>query len=643
MLRNSKLNKDISLGRRVLVLMAPFVVLLVLVWLFGGLYFVLDVFFGIILALAILWVFLCLWKWQKQNRETNQQMSSMLMLMRDDLLPMAFIDSDGRVLWQNLSFQALQDFEPIQQKLKSCSLGNQLKRIDLSGAVYDIHILKSPATHQYNVILVPSLLDSDQAKMEDQLPVVGYIQIDDYAEVADHSSEDRTLLSGVMDQVEKYIMQQGGIARSYDRGKFIVFMDRTALQNMCQEKFAVLDSVRSIKLTTGIPITLSIAVGSENTVRNSLQAAQDAMVLALGRGGDQAVVKEKGIYNFYGGKLQQGERYSRVKSRVFATSLGNLMRQYDNVFVMGHKMADMDALGASIGLACTAQALHKPVSIIVESSNPMIESYYDAAMESDELRELFISPVEAIAQCSKNTLVIVADTQRSIATPVPEILEMAGAIVVLDHHVRGIDHNITATLGITETRASSTCELVCEVLQYFKPEVQVPAIVASGMLCGIIVDTKNFLKNTSARTFEAAAYLRKHGASSTFVRQVFLEDKQTYLDRAEIVQLAKNITDNIVISNCPARIKDSTLISAQAADALINIKGIDAAFVLSGSAENEISVSARSSEDVNVQLILESIGGGGHFNASGAKLMGSMEEAEKEVEKAVLAYIAQEG
>lgn len=630
--------KQLPFWLRAGIMIVPLVVVSIVIWLFGRTNPLSDTLFGALLGLAVLWFIVRAWQWHQQIENENRQIQNLLGLMRDFSLPVAFLSAEGTLLWQNLQFQSLHFSADHQKKLQSLSVGAHFLRFDIHDQLYDAYIERAHTNQQYWLLMVPSSLTNKQARTEDRLPIIGYIQVDNYVESADQPPNDRILLNGVIDDIEALIVENGGFSRSYDRGKLLIVMDRASLQTFRENKFSFLDQIRQVKLNSGVSVSLSIAIGMEETIRHSVRSAQEALELALGRGGDQAVVKEKGKYYFYGGKSQQTERYSRVKSRVFATSLGNLMRQYDNVLIMGHKMADMDALGAAVGMACTAMAQKKTVYVVVEQNNAMIAPFFQSAMQDAELRELIISAEIAMTRCTKKTLLIVVDTQRSVATAAPALLDCVEAVVVMDHHLRGVDHNINATLQMTEPRASSTCELVCEALQYFSPDVKLSSLMASAILCGIIVDTKNFTKNTSARTFEAAAYLQKHGAGSKFVRQIFLESKQSYLDRADIVRAAENITEQIVLSICPSHIQDAALVSAQAADALVNIKGIEAAFVLSHGENSEVNVSARSSEDVNVQIILESLGGGGHYNASGAKLKEPIERAKEEVRAAVLRY-----
>lgn len=615
----------------------PIILLNIAVWIYGRSYFILDVVFGVLVSLSILWAFFCLQKWKKNTNYEKEKLDDCIALFEDISLPIVFFDEDLSIFLVSDCFTKLSITQQIQEKIKSLSVGSHRIPLQIREQYYRLYIEKSALGNSL-AILIQREISSPQAIFEDSLPVIGYIEIDNYSELSDRSTDDRLLLNNAITLVEKYIKDHDGVVRSYDRGKFIVFIDRDILHKLSEEKFSILDRIREISLSNGVMATLSMAFGAEDTISNTRMAAQDAMALALGRGGDQAVVKFLDNYSFYGGKTSSNERYSRVKSRVFAESLSHLMKQYSNVLIMGHKMADMDALGAAIGISTTATALQKPVNIVLEQDNAMISSYYKTVSISEELGHLFISPEKSLTLCSKATMVIVVDTQRTISTPAPELFDAAGAIVVLDHHLRGVTNNIPATLQITETRSSSTCELVSEALQYFKPAVTISSLTASGMLCGIIVDTKNFTKNTSARTFETAAFLRQHGANNNFVRQVFLEDKQMYLDRAELVRDAENITSDIVLSMCPLTMQHAGLISAQAADALVTIKGIEAAFVLFQPEEGITNVSARSSEDVNVQLILESIGGGGHFHASGATICKPMEEAKDIVIQAVLQY-----
>lgn len=619
-------------------MLLPMIGTAVCIWFFGGLNMQNDLLLGALLGMSSFWILLCCRYIHKRACLQNSHYEALLDVSDNISVPLALFDDQGQIVLQNQAFKGLQPNEETLKKLWDLPPNEHCIRMIFANSVYDAYIEKSPDSLYYLAVLQQIGLSPKQANLELRLPTIAYIQIDNYDEIADRSTSDRSILNNALAHTEHFIIDAGGVARSYERGKLLAIIDRATLQRMRDQKFPVLDTVREYKISNGSSVTLSIAVGAEATLRESMHSSQDALALTLGRGGDQAVVRENGKYYFYGGKLSEGEHYSRVKSRVFANSLSTLMVQYDNVFVMGHKMADMDALGAALGMACTAKAQKKPVYMVLEQNNPMIDSFLSAFMQTSEAKNLFMKPDQAQRLCNKRSLVIVVDTQRAVATAAPELLKNAGAIVMMDHHVRGIDGNIEATLLFTEPHASSTCELVCEVLQYFKPEVHVSSLTASGMLCGIIVDTKNFSKNSSARTFEAAAYLRQHHAKSSFVRQVFMETMDDYLGRAEIVSRAEKVTEDIVIAICPTQIPNAGLLSAKAADDLINIKGIEAAFVLFESEKNVINISARSSEDVNVQLILEGLGGGGHYNASGARLNVKMEQATEQVKEAILRY-----
>ncbi len=451
--------------------------------------------------------------------------------------------------------------------------------------------------------------------VEPRPPAVGLIYIDNYEELI--NTRDMPVVSQVLACMQDFFGENNGVMVRNEPGRFFFLLEQNDLSRVLSKKFALLDRVREIPTASGMPITVSIAVGIGKTLPEAFDSARQAMELSQGRGGDQAVIKQERNFRFYGGKRQPGERYSRVKSRVVAHALGQLMRSLDSVVVMGHRMADYDSIGAALGVAACASAMGKKASIVIEAKNDMIAGILADAAEQEPYDNMFLTPEEALEQVGADTLLIIVDTQFAASTPAPQLLEQAGAIAVIDHHRRGIASIEQAALQFVQVYASSTCELVCEILQYFKPDVTLTPLLSSALLSGITVDTKHFSLNTGVRTFEAAAYLRKHGANAVFVKELFQDDTQHYLDRADVVRRAEYVRPEVVISVCQAT-SSATLIAAQAADILTGMRGIHAAFVLAPT-ERGINVSARSSGEVNVQMILEQLGGGGHMHVAGAQ------------------------
>jgi c-di-AMP phosphodiesterase-like protein len=407
-----------------------------------------------------------------------------------------------------------------------------------------------------------------------------------------------------------------------------------------QKKFELLDQVRDIKAGNTIPVTLSIGVGYDaETPALINSSALSAMELALGRGGDQAVVKQGTKLYFYGGRSQGVEKRTKVKSRVIANALRELMEQSDKVLIMSHEDPDLDSIGSALGIYRCARFIGKNARIVLDKSNASVDSLIKR-LEAEEIYEgLFIRRDDALDRIDKDTLLVVVDTHRPSFTEAPELLERAERIVVFDHHRRGAESIENATLTYLEPFASSASELITEIVQYFDDRIRLEPLEADALLAGITMDTKNFIFKTGVRTFEAASYLRRAGADPTAVRQLFQDDMETFSSRAETISNARLIFPGVAISQCPPDTKHPQLIAAQAADTLLNIKGIHSSVVLCSTSEG-VMISGRSLGNLNMQVILEKLGGGGHLTMAGAQLHNiTMEEAEKMVIQAIEEYL----
>lgn len=470
-------------------------------------------------------------------------------------------------------------------------------------------------------------------------PVLGLIRIDNYDEVA--GGADGELIGGVERKIREYIRGGEGVLYPVQPGKYACVLDAGALSRMRKEKYLLLDQVRDMPSPSGMPITLSIALGIGDSLQESATLADQAMMLAQGRGGDQAVENRRGIYSFYGGRHQPEERYSRVKIRVFSQALRQLMGQYDRVYVMGHKMPDYDALGAALGVMYCAQLAKKPAFLVLDDATAMVDMALEKVRKDERIEGRIVDEAEARAGCDGRSLAVVVDTQRVNSVPAPEILASAGAVAVIDHHRRGADA-IAATLQHVQVSSSSTSELACEIVEYFQGNSNPPPIVSSALLAGITMDTKHFTVNTGARTLEAAAYLYRHGADNKLVTGFFQDDIESYLVRADIIRHARALAGGILLGSYAVDRPDANRLAAQAADAMADMRGVEGAFVLYIQ-DGEVNISARSTGDMNVQVILETLGGGGHLNAAGAKLKEEdMATAEGEVASAVRKYLQDE-
>lgn len=460
----------------------------------------------------------------------------------------------------------------------------------------------------------------------DQKQVSALVYIDNYDEALD-SIEDvkRSLLIALVDRkVNQYFSKMDALVRKIEKDKYFVVFKYKYLQKLMDDRFSVLEDVKTVKVGNEMAVTLSIGVGIKGTSYNeNYEQARAAIDLALGRGGDQVVVKNGEDIAYFGGKAKQVERNTRVKARVKAHALHEIIESRENVIIMGHSLTDVDSLGAGIGIFCAARVLGKKAQIVINepttSIRPLMECF---TPEKGYPEDMFINSEIAIEEVSRNSLVMVVDTNRPSYTECPELLTRTDTIVVFDHHRQGSEVIENPLLSYIEPYASSACEMVAEVLQYFQEGFKLSPAEADCIYAGILIDTNNFMTKTGVRTFEAAAYLRRSGAEVTRVRKMLRNDMACYKARAEAVRHAEVYRGAFAISVCPSEdVESPTIVGAQAANELLNIIGIKASFVLTEYA-GKIYISSRSIDEINVQLIMERMGGGGHLNVAGAQLTG---------------------
>lgn len=422
--------------------------------------------------------------------------------------------------------------------------------------------------------------------------------------------------------------------KRYDYGKYILSVDDNVIEAQIKKKFDILDKIRDIDFGNEIDVTLSIGVGrGRNTPAKNYDDAARAKELALGRGGDQAVVKNDKEISFFGGNTKELEKRTKVRARVVARALKELVYESNQVYIMGHKNPDMDCFGAALGIASVVKGLGKNVKIVLDDNINAIDIFLEKISNKREYSDLFISPKDAKITIDSNTLLILVDVHNKGYVMDSELVEMSNKVVIIDHHRRSPDIINGAILTYLEVYASSTSELVTEIVQYMLDKPKITKLEAEGLLAGIYMDTKNFTFKTGVRTFEAASYLRKLGADTIDIKKIFSNDLENYITKAEIIKSAK-VEDNIAIAICPPNVKD-TVTAAQAADELLNITGIKASFVFVIIDDN-IYISGRSFGDINVQVILEALDGGGHMTMAGTRLKGvSLEEALTMLKKSI--------
>ncbi|WMC94150.1 DHH family phosphoesterase [Kineothrix sp. MB12-C1] len=574
-------------------------------------------------------------------------------LLRDLDLPHALLDDEGKIIWTNTAFEKTVHRERGYRKsitslfpgitkeklpgeadevefgitFEESDYVVKLKKISLKEMEENSDIIE---VEDYEGHLIALYLFDETAlkialqEVDDQSLSVALIYLDNYDEALESVEEvRRSLLIALIDRkVNKYIASLDGICKKIEKDKFLVIMRKKAVTYLQEYRFDLLEEVKTVNIGNEMAVTISIGVGLNGlTYAQNYEFARNAIDLALGRGGDQAVVKTQNNTIYYGGKSQQIEKNTRVKARVKAHALKEIISGKDKVIVMGHRNADVDSFGAAIGVARIAQTLERKVHIVVNnvttSLQPMIDIFKDSPDYSDDF---IINSQQAIEMVGNNAVLVVVDVNKPSITDCPEMLRLCKSIVVFDHHRQGTEVIENATLSYVEAYASSTCEMVTEILQYIGENIKITNSEADCLYSGIMIDTDNFMTKTGVRTFEAAAFLRRNGADVTRVRKLFREDAADYKAKADAVSQAEIYRNSYAISICTGDdVLNPTVAGAQAANELLNIKGVKASFILT-EYQNQIYVSARSIDEVNVQIIMERLGGGGHMNIAGCQM-----------------------
>ena len=465
---------------------------------------------------------------------------------------------------------------------------------------------------------------------KEQRFVAGLIYIDNYDEALESVEEVRqSLLVALIERkINKYISAYGGIVRRMEKDKCFIALQEKDLPAIREDKFSLLEEVRSVNIGNDMDVTISISLGlSGKTIAENYEYARVAMELALARGGNQAVIKEGDNITYFGGTSQQVDKNTRVKARVKAQALREFIQNNDKVVVMGHKIPDVDSFGAAIGIYRAAKELNKKAYIVVNEISTSLRPMYDAFSNNANYEEdMFLTSAQAMEVVDNHTVLVVVDVNRPSYTDCPEILRQTKTVVVIDHHRQGSENISKAVLSYIEPYASSACEMVAEILQYIREGMKVKNVEADCMYAGIMIDTDNFLTKTGVRTFEAAAFLRRCGADVTRVRKIFRTELEDYRAKSEVVRGAE-IYKGFAFAICNGDgVESPTILGAQAANELLNIVGVRASIVLT-SYKGQTYVSARAIDEVNVQLIMEKIGGGGHANVAGAQLHCTPQEA----------------
>ena len=586
-------------------------------------------------------------------------------LLNEFEVPYAVMDATGKLLWMNRQFEALSEknkgyhksittiFPQITRELmekedelelvverEECVYRASVHKIHFTDILHESSSIELTEKVQYLQVIY--LFDETQLtryRIENQemQMVPALVYIDNYDEVLDTVEEvKKSLLVALVDRkVTKFFASIDGLVKKTENDKYFVVFQHKYLEKMEEEKFSLLEDVKSIKVGNEMSVTLSMGIGYVgNDYTKNFEYSRMAIDLALGRGGDQVVVKTRDKISYFGGSNRQVDKSTRVKARVKALALREIMITRDKFFVMGHKIADIDSFGAAIGIYCAARQLGKKAQIVIDEVNTTLRPLKECFKpENGYPDDMFIPSQLALDEIDSHTALIVVDTNRPSYTECPSLLNRAKTIVVFDHHRQCEDVVKNAVLSYTEPYASSTCEMIAEVLQYFDEDIKLSTQEADAIYAGILIDTNNFVSKTGVRTFEAAAYLRRCGAEVTRVRKMLRNDMDAYKARAEAVRHAEVFHNMFAISVCPAdNIESPTVACAQAANELLNIIGIKASFVLT-EYHDRIYISARSIDEINVQLVMERLGGGGHMNSAGAQLTGcTLEDAKRTIE-----------
>lgn len=598
-------------------------------------------------------------------------------LLKELSVPYALLMEDGRILWVNDEFNAIfegegkvsgslakyipeinrslfpkKEDQKVQREVRyeDREYLVELRKISVKGFSDSEQLMEMPKEQEYFIAVhMQDVTERNEyiRANEEQRLVAGMLYIDNYDEVIESVEEVRqSLLLALIDRkINQYFMKVNGIVKKVETDKYFVVVKKKDFKKLEEDRFSLLEDVKSVSVGNKIPATLSMGLGlSSDSYTQSYNYARVAIDQALARGGDQAVIKDCNGITYYGGKREMSYKNTRVKARVKAEALREYMMTSGNILVMGHTMTDVDSLGAAIGIYRAAESIGKKAHIVLNRPTNSIRSVYEDYINNPDYPEdMYISSSEAKDMMNNNSMVIVVDTNRPQMTECPELLQMTKTIVVLDHHRQSRDNIDNAMLSYIEPYASSACEMVAEILQYIDEDIKIPPLEASSMYAGMMIDTNNFTNRTGVRTFEAAAFLRRCGADIPYVRKIFRDDMDSYRAKASIISNAEVYRQQFAIARGQnLRVDSPTIIGAQAANELLDIEGIRASFVLTVY-QGRIYVSARSIDEVNVQIIMERLGGGGHMNIAGAQLAGVTAEAAKEKLKETLDAMIAEG
>ena len=570
--------------------------------------------------------------------------------------------ANGNIVWCNDQFTEItgEAEQPIQRKIDKLIPGFDTKWITDGRTVYPSDVVIGDRHYTvYGNLSKPqqgagagiflsmywvdcteySYLKEDYARTR---TVVGIVTIDNYDELMKNSNDEEksTILANIDKYLGEWYRPAQGVWRKFDRDKYILLFEEGWLDTFIEEKFTILDDVRSIQSPSGVNATLSIGIGKDgDSLASKYRFASLAMDMALSRGGDQVVIKHKYSFDFFGGISKEVEKQTKVKSRVVANALGQLFRDSSQVFIMGHRVSDLDCIGSAIGLVCAARCKETAAKIVVNRETTLARNVVEKMEELEEYEHVFIDPDEAMVQVDGNTLLIIVDTNRPDYVESPELLQSANKVAVIDHHRRAASYIENSAVNLHEPYASSACELVTELLQYMVYNQKVLKEEAECLMGGMFLDTKGFTIKAGVRTFEAAAYLRRAGAEMTEVKAMFQSDFDSYLQKQKVISYAENRGNGIIISAVDFEVDRA--MASKAADEMLDLADIEATFVVFYNAQ-DVVISARSHGKINVQVIMENLGGGGSLASAGAQIRdGNVEDVKQQLIEAIDDYMAE--
>ncbi len=581
-------------------------------------------------------------------------------------LPMTVCSIDGTIKWYNNKFLSLfkdkkLPDEMLDNAIHDLKWSEVLKHPDgekmissTDGNIYRVKwcmlkdkIMPNQIGEHYSVFFYFTDVTREkyfEDAYENDRTDIAIINIDNYDEFAQKTDDD--VVDAVVSKIRAAIIAWGrdgkAVIKKTDRDRYFAVFEHKYLEKYINSKFDVIEKVREITESVNFQLSISMGIGTGGDLAANEVSARTALDMSLGRGGDQVCVKDLTQFRFYGGKNKEYERSTRVKARAVASAFADFVKKSDSVIFMGHHAADFDCFGAAIGLQRAARALGKTPYIVLErNASNAIQKMYDEIKDIEEYRGMFIDENEVLEEITENSLLVILDTHRPSMLPNKRLLERTKKIVLIDHHRRSTEFISPCSLVYHEPYASSTCEMVTEMLDYMDVGNKVTKMEAQCLYTGIIMDTKNFMLKTGVRTFEAASYLRKLGLDTVSVRRMFSMSLDEYSKRAEIVDTAVMASPGIAVARAPRKDKNMRVIASQAADEMLNLNNVRASVVAYPS-DGGIGVSARSLGDINVQLICEKLGGGGHMTVAGAIIKHTdMEKALDEIGQAVKAYVAE--